>query len=160
MKLKLLEWASLAEIVSGLAVLVTLIVLIIGVNENTDVMRASFYKDYLDSLNDFQASVMVDPDALRVWDAYMNGNGAAADLEGLDQVRLASQILTVFRIYEAAYFSNRYGMLGAEEWARFETMLCRHRSNVLAARQTGLFSGTLTDEFGRHISSTCSGSAN
>jgi len=160
MKLNLLEWASLAEIASGLAVLITLIVLIIGVNENTDVMRASFYKDYVDSLNEFQASVLVDPDALRVWDAYINGNGAAAALDGLDQQRLATAILAILRIYEAAYFSNRYGVLGGEEWSRFETMLCRHHANVLAARRTDLLSGPLTEEFGQYMEDRCSGLSN
>ena len=156
MKLNLLEWASLAEIVSGLAVLITLIVLIVGVNENTDVMRASFYKGYIDSLNEFQASVLVDPEALRVWDAYMSGSGDAAELHGLDSQRLGTVILAVMRIYEAAYFSNSYGVIGGQEWSRFETMLCVHHRNILIAGRRDLLTGPLTQEFSQYMQTTCS----
>jgi hypothetical protein len=162
MKLKLTEWASVAEIASGVAVVVTLIILIIGVNENTDVMRASAYKGYIDSLNELQASVLVDPDGLRVWDAYMGGSGAAAELDGLDRRRLGIIILNVLRIYEGAYFSNRYGVIGAEEWSRFAGMLCVHHRNVLVAGWAPrIFSGgtPLTAEFTQYMDQQCSGSS-
>ena len=41
MKQKLSEWASIAEIVSGIAVVITLVFLIFGIRENTEVTRAA-----------------------------------------------------------------------------------------------------------------------
>lgn len=41
MKLKLSEWTSVAEILSSLAVVITLIVLVLGIRANTEEMRAA-----------------------------------------------------------------------------------------------------------------------
>ena len=45
MNQKLADWASIAEIISGIAVVVTLIVLIVEVRDNTEVLRVSAYND-------------------------------------------------------------------------------------------------------------------
>ena len=112
MNQKLSDWASIAEILSGIAVVVTLIVLIIGIRDNTDSVRASTYADSLDRLNDFQMDVLVDPDALRVWDAYTKSE--ASGLDGLDAQRLTIVVLTLFRTLENSYFAARYNLLGEE----------------------------------------------
>ena len=60
MNQKLSDWASIAEIISGIAVVVTLIFLIAGIRENTAVLRGSSYSNTLESLNQLQASIMAD----------------------------------------------------------------------------------------------------
>jgi hypothetical protein len=58
MKLKLSDWASLAEIVASVAVVKSLIMLMLDVRENTDVVRANSYDDLLSDVNE-QALVIV-----------------------------------------------------------------------------------------------------
>ena len=113
MNLKLSDWASIAEIVSSIAVIVTLVFLVLGVRDNTDVLRASAYADLMDSLNEFQSEQMANPDSLRVWDAFVAEE--AAELDGLDRRRLTLTALILFRIYEKAYFSNQSGLIGESE---------------------------------------------
>jgi len=50
MNQKLSDWASIAEIISGIAVLVTLVFLVLEIRAGTNVTRASMYGDILDSL--------------------------------------------------------------------------------------------------------------
>ena len=60
MNQKLSDWASIAEIVSGVAVVITLIFLIVGIRENTNVVRASAFSDNLSAFNDFSMTVAAD----------------------------------------------------------------------------------------------------
>jgi hypothetical protein len=55
--MKLSDWAGIAEIFSGIAVVVTLVFLIIGIRENTEVTRAATYADLLDGLNEYSMQV-------------------------------------------------------------------------------------------------------
>jgi len=86
MNQKLADWASIAEILSGIAVVITLIVLVVGVRENTEVVRASMFDSIVDKMNGFQATVATDPDLLRIWTAYVEGS--ATDLDEIDRQRL------------------------------------------------------------------------
>ena len=152
--MKLSDCASIAEIISGLAVVVTLIFLIAGIRENTAVLRASEYSGLNESLNSFQALQMTDPDSVRVWHAYINER--SDDLDALDRQRLSLAILTLFRIYESAFFSNRYGLLGDAEWSRFAVANCDHYGRVHRSTSLdGLVDSILSQEFVTYLSENC-----
>lgn len=65
MKLRLSDWANIAEIGSGLAVLVTLVLLFLGILENTQVTRV--YNDVVDSINELSKDMYRDPQLSRIW---------------------------------------------------------------------------------------------
>ena len=153
--MKLSDYASIAEIISGLAVVVTLVFLIAGIRENTAVLRASEYSDLMESLNSFQALQMTDPDSVRVWDAYISDR--SDDLDALDRQRLNLAILTLFRIYESAFFSDQYGLLGSAEWGRFQFASCDHYARVRQSMSLeGLLVSVLSQEFINYLSEHCS----
>ena len=154
MNQKLSDWASIAEILSGIAVVITLIVLIVGIRENTDSVRSSTYADSLDRLNDFQMEVLVDPDALRLWDALNSAD--ASGLDGLDSQRLTIIVLTLFRILENSYFAARHGLLGEEESKRIEVAICRFFPRAQAAGREAVLQEVMTNEFMEHIKASCS----
>lgn len=52
--MKLSGWASIAEIISGTAVLITLVFLVFGIRENTEITRAAAYDRNIDSLNQWR----------------------------------------------------------------------------------------------------------
>ena len=157
MNKKLSDWASIAEIISGIAVVVTLIFLIAGIRENTAVMRASEYSDLMESLNNFQVAQMTDPDSVRVWDAYIFRR--TDELSALDRQRLNLAVLTLFRTYESAYFSNAYGLMGDVEWDRFRVAICGHYPRVRNNFLQELLTGILSAEFWDYVIDSCSASA-
>lgn len=45
-------------------------------------------------------------------------------LDSADSFRLGFYMQMFFGIYEKAYYSNQYGLLGPSMWDRFETQMC------------------------------------
>ena len=144
MSQKLSSWASIAEIGSGIAVVVTLIFLIIGIQENTSVTRASVYASSLDSLNEFESTILTDPELSRIYVAYLNNTG---DLDSGDADRLNLIVAILFRIYEKAYYSEQYELMGEEEWGRFERLICVNYARAEAAGQAGIIRDLMTEDF-------------
>jgi hypothetical protein len=64
---KLSEWASVAEVVSGVAIVVTLVFLAVGIRENTEITRAAAYDRNIESLNQWRLGVMQNESLIRVW---------------------------------------------------------------------------------------------
>ena len=105
MKLKLADWANIAEVLSGLAVVVTLILLVMGIRDNTAVARASVYDSAIGSLNDFRALIINDRDVAGLWQAIPNGK--FEELDEIDQDRALQLGLTIFGIFEKNRFFDR-----------------------------------------------------
>ena len=74
MKLKISELASFAEILSGIAVVTTLVILIIGIRENTDMTRALAYDRVIEGLNSVRGYVVQDPELADIYVAYSDGD--------------------------------------------------------------------------------------
>ena len=154
MKQKLSDLASIAEIIASVAVVATLIVLIFGVRENTEVVRASAYASNVENINNLQIGMLNDPDAVRVWTDFMSGE--AADLDRIDTMRLNLMLLTLFRSYESAYFNRSYGVLGEEESNRFDRSICEFFALARSADRTRPLRNTLTEGFFAYMIELCS----
>lgn len=149
--MKLSDWSSIAEIISGIAVVVTLIVLIVEVRDNTEVLRVSAYNDNLDSLNEFGAMVSRDADSARIWRALISEE--TVDLDEIDRRRLTDWLFILFRNYEKAYFSEQSGLIGREEWSRFNTNICNFFE---LSQSAGIdFTIPLTQEFSGYVADSC-----
>ena len=153
MNQKLSDWASIAEIIASVAVVVTLIVLIIGVRENSNLVRAAAYSDNLQSINNVSAVVLSDPDAVRAYTAMINGDVSGLDDE--DRMRVLLIVLSMFRSYESAYFDERYGLLGQQEWQRFGGNICFFFGRGLSAGLDGPIRDAVTDEFMAYVENQC-----
>jgi len=154
MKQKLAEWASVAEIASGVAVVVTLVVLVIGVQDNTDAIRASTYAQSINSLNEWRASIYESQEIARYWAAFRAGE--VDELDDLDMSRLAQFINALFTIYEHSYFSWRRDLIGDAEWGRFEANICLQYSRVIRVPElVVVYEGSLNEEFREFVSELC-----
>ena len=153
--MKLSDWSSIAEIVSGVAVVVTLIFLVFGIRENSAITRAVAYERNVDSRNEWRMWVSQDDERLRIYQAFLAGR--IDDLTDLESSRLASILNIVWAINEKSYYSNQYGILGPEEWARTDRVLCTFYGNFDAERWERI-SRTFTDEFTEYVETKCSGS--
>lgn len=148
--MKLEKWALVAEIASGIAVLVTLVVLVIGVRDNTNVTRAAVYENLMSDLNQFNLAMVNDPELSLLW----AGDRSTADKDAEAASRLVLLNRVIYRIYESAYFSFENGSLGLAQWQRFGATICQTRRRADAELWSGTAS-VLTDEFLSYIEESC-----
>ena len=153
--MKLTEWGVIAEIVSGVAVLVTLVVLIVGIRENTALTRVSVYGDLLDAIGELDRLAIADPELDRSISAVIEGS--AETLTEAQRRTVGTYLSALFKNYERAYFSREYDVIGDAEWERFERVIC---SNLRRAKQVGLDllgggGGFLTSPFREYMETSC-----
>jgi hypothetical protein len=110
MNQKLSDWASIAEIVSGIAVVVSLIFLIAGIRENTEITRAAAYERSIDSFNEWRMWLSSDDELRRGYETWFAGHGDDLDEDILSRVGWAVNV--VWAIYEKSYFANQAGTFG------------------------------------------------
>lgn len=130
LRLTLSAWASIAEIVAALGVILGLVFLTLEVRENTDITRAAAYDRSIDRLNEWRANVVRDPDISRLYLAY--SDATTGELTPEDAFRLQVLLTSLWGVYETAFYSYHYGLLGSSEWNRFEVQICEHRQRNLA----------------------------
>ena len=151
---ELQKWALGAEIIGGIAVTVTLIILIIEVRENTSVMRMAAYQDEIDRSNEWRYNVTADPDQRYVYQQWTLDNTEA--LDPAQEFTLRMILNSLFSQRESAYFARKNGFLGDSEWQRMLSPACAAYNRTVA--NTDLWprlATTLTDEFVSLLDSEC-----
>ena len=135
---------QLTEIFAGVAVVITLIILVFEVRQNTEVARAASYAESMDGLTQWRLTMASDPELAALWEAYYLRGERAEDF------RLNLLVSSLWGIYENAYYSNQRGLLGPSEWERFERQLCQN-----APRDLPVIENLLTEEFRTFSASGC-----
>lgn len=158
MNQKLSDWASIAEIVSGAAVVVTLVFLVLGIRENTAITRAVGYESQMGDLNEWRRNLSQDEKLSRVYQRFVDGQ--VGELSPDEQFRLFLVLNDLWGIYESSYYDYQYGILGASEWGRFEVQICTLRSRMEASLSNATRKWTdsrriLTEEFADFVESHC-----
>jgi hypothetical protein len=155
MSKKLSNWASIAEIFASLAVVLTLVILIFGVRENTEVVRAGSFDDLLGDVNELALSIAANERLTGIFRRYMNGE--SGDLTEDERFTLLILLRTAFRSLEKAYFAYQYGTVGRNEYSRFDEQACRD----FARAGTDLWreiNTVLTAEYAEYVESMCAAS--
>ncbi len=124
-KLNLNQWALIAEVISGVAIVVTLAFLAMEMHGNTNAIRAQTYQTLMQQLNDYRIS-LTDPEIAAANEKYRTEGWDSLSTEEKQRVR--NPVLVNWGIYESAYFANERNVLGSEEWIRFEIAICRRYS--------------------------------
>ena len=154
MNKKLSDLASIAEIVSGIAVVVTLVFLVVGIRENTDITRADAFDRNIESLNQFRLDLAKDPELARIWQEQSESQS----MEENDQYRLFLLQLALWGIYEKAYYANQYDLIGLDEWSRFEHQICQRMDDMRSERWERLAASSLTEQFSDYARTLCADS--
>jgi hypothetical protein len=151
--LKLADWANVAEVLSGIAVVVTLIVLVVGVRENTASVRASTYVDMLKTANEFDKQLITDPEIRDIFFAARLGR--SEQLTGSERTIFGLIMQSIFREHYVAYTMRKYGQLEEEQWPEIEEGICE---DFEIARGAGVpwSLDRLNSEFVQYVSSACS----
>jgi hypothetical protein len=110
--MRLEKWALVAEVVSGIAIVVTLVVLIFQIRQGTAAVRASTYQDVVDSITTTLHERAFDEDVARLW--YTADAGEV--LEGLDAERFNALAIANMRRFENAYYQYLIGGIEPSQW--------------------------------------------
>ena len=151
---KLSYWVSAAEILSALAVVITLVVLIYDVRENTSITRIVMYADLIESFNEGSRIVSQDPEGLALIEAWISED--VLSLELIDRKRLEQMVQPLFRNYEIAFLAHDAGFYGEAEWERMQRQACMHFNRAESANFMEMVEAILTRPFFQFLSSTCS----
>jgi hypothetical protein len=152
MNLKLSEWASIADIMSAMAVVITLIVLIAGIRDNTEVVRASMYSDLADQINEGSRMLVVND---QLFGLYLAGiTGRTDNLNPAQKERLFLAIQQALQIVDTAYTMFSYGLLSENEWSRFQGDLCFGYDIALKLRGDRA-KRQYSDRFGEYLEAAC-----
>lgn len=152
---KLQKMALSAEIVGGIAIVISLIFLSLQMRENTNALQAQTYQNLMQDLNEYRALINTKDVAIIREQRRKEG---LESLTTIDQRRIRGHSLILWGIYESAFFANNRRVLGAREWSRFHSAICRNRlvdddqwnSSVMTP-----MSELLTSEFVEFINQSC-----
>lgn len=151
-KMKLSDWASMAEIVSGFAIVVTLIVLIVETRENTRATYSASYDQLAAEMVDWRLALAEDPKLRSDYLAYIGTEDEPADYSSAGG-SMAAEALVL--IYERAYFARTYGALGDSEWDRYRGSICSDLTALIIPEMKR--NSRLTLEFSEFVEN-CTGS--
>jgi hypothetical protein len=120
--------ADLSEILSSIAVVVTLVVLILEVRSNTDEVRASTMATIAGRTQQFNIAHMTHPEVELVWGKMtQEGDLSAAEIE-----TVTSLVIGALKIAEESYIAYINGRLDEEVWltrARLALAAMRHEQS-------------------------------
>ena len=140
--MKLERLALVAEILGSIAVVITLIVLIAEVRENSKILMASNRQSVAERTQDLALAVATNPDLLAI-QSEMTGNPDV----GLQQ--RYGYMITVLKMVEESYLQYRDGLLDEEYWQTWASFV---RANLQTQEGRGIArafiqGGTLTPRF-------------
>ena len=133
MKLKLSEWANLAEIASGVAVLITLIFLIASIRDGTSTTRTLVYQELTSSFNDLFNVILQDDQLTSLWSANREtvaGSMDVGDLTELEIQKLSIMYRSIMRILDSAFSASQYGTVGQSQTDRLLDSACLNYSRL------------------------------
>ena len=152
---QLRKWALGAEIVSAVAVLITVGFLAYQIMNNTNATQAQTYQLLMQEINaystlftDSEMAAIATKARTQGWDG----------LEAVEQNQFYAAATIRWGFYESAYFANKRGVLGESEWGRFERAYCRARrdqSGVWEPAGYPPITELLTPEFVAFVETIC-----
>ena len=119
MNQKLSDWASIAEIISSVAVVVTLIYLSVQVRDDTRATQAASLQAASGLDQEFLLVLGADSELAQIWSTYQV---APETLSPPEQLRGQYMLASLLRRLENIYFQNRLGTISEETWASRESM--------------------------------------
>jgi hypothetical protein len=153
MKLKLSDWASVAEIASGIAVVLTLVILILSVNKNTAVTQASMFAGLVEDLNDIYYTVVPDPELRRIWSQYIGGSRSA--LSDDDIATLVPLIVSRENLLDSALTMRNSGLIADNEWVRIAQLICREHARAVEIGLGEIIQTVSTEDFRDYVAAGC-----
>ena len=129
------EWASLAEIISAAAVVLSLLYVGAELNGNTKAVEAATLLEVNRIARDHLLLSWTDPDATRI---EMTGDKDRDLLDPLDQQRYFWSVRSFWLGMQTVFRQHELGVLPDEEWQVYYEVICR---NIEAPGKRSLWTG-------------------
>ena len=152
---KLQKFALVAEVVAGIAIVVTIAFLAFEMRSNTNAVRAQTFQSLMQQINDYRMS-LVHP--ARVLANEKRRQSGWNSLSRVEKQELRIPALVNWGIYESAFFANERGLLGEAEWNRFQIAICRrreHHDDMWSPEGFTSMNELLTSDFVGYIQTSC-----
>lgn len=153
--MKLEKWALVAEVVGGIAIVLSLVFVGLQIRSSTQLSRAMAYERNIDSLNDWRLELIGDPELTSLLGTFSGVLSANATATEVNEFRLNLLLNVIFGVYEKSYFAEKIGIMGPDEWARFESQACLNRSRALDRGLWENMERLLTTEFASFLEARC-----
>lgn len=114
---KLQEWSAIAEILSSIAVLATLVFFVIEIRQTNDAVRANTYQGMAAMTVDFNAQFFENPE---VAEFIARTASAEHELTPGEAIRLRAMISAQYRMTDNIYFQYKVGTISKQ---RMESLL-------------------------------------
>jgi hypothetical protein len=129
---KLQVYAAIGEIVSAVAVVVSILFLAYEIRENTEVMRATAAAESRDSLASSSDLILnFNNEMLDLMARSSQRPSALKDLSAQDRFRMMSFQRSIFRRAEAQFFRYQAGLLDEEVWGTVRNRVVLNIANPL-----------------------------
>lgn len=122
--MKIKKVAAIAEIVSAIAVVISLIYVAYELRQNTAAVRSTAYQSIHDAEDLFWQSISADAQLSSVWDAGLSGG-----LDALQPAARSQFAITVRRLiylYQNVHYQRRKGVVDDELWSAWLASLDEH----------------------------------
>lgn len=146
---KLNQWLTL---IANFGVIAGLAFLAYEIRQNTSIAKASAYRDNVQDIAAWRELTITNPEVASLFGSYLRGD--IGELDDGQRGRVTGLINNVMGVYENAYFARSYGIVGDEEWARFEYGACLHYGLATA---NGLSLRYITPSFRDFLDAACEG---
>ena len=156
-RLWLQQWALAAEILGGLAVVITLVFLILETRENTNAIQVQTYQALSAELNNVRQHITSEDITNLLYKLRSEGMSSLTDEE---RYRILTSLHGIWQVYESAYYAKQRNVLGDEEWTRFEIGICRNLNSDFEIWNppqvgTGSIVSNITPAFREYIENLC-----
>jgi len=122
------QYAKIAEIISGFAVVVSLLLLVREIRDNSELIGSATYDSLVAEVSDWNAVNSTD-DSLAEMNFVLSSEGA--DALSPRQAKLRQDMtISLYQIYERAFIQWELGHLDDEEWERFRAQICSPRDQM------------------------------
>jgi hypothetical protein len=147
-KANLQNWAATAEIISAIAVVVSLLYVGIGLRENTKAIEGTTYQQMVRASNEYLLAAAADSGLAEILTRTWSDS---SHLTPVEWVRAIYYERVLWRNMENAYFQHERGVLDDQGWEVYSRIACKSRIQ----RSWRMHTPALSAEFVKFIE-TCS----
>jgi hypothetical protein len=108
------EWASIASVVSAVALIVSVIYVSIQIRHNTRAVRASAFQQVVDSFAGISLDIAKDKNLV---DLYLRASQEFASLSDVERAQYSLMLLSFLRRAENVFFQTENQLLHTEHWS-------------------------------------------
>ena len=121
MREKLQEYALIAEIIGGLAIVISLLVVSYQISLSTDATKAATEQALMAELNNWRMTVGADPEKHY---AFLHPENAIDELTEIQLMQRTINLDAFWGIQESAYLAHEDEYLSEKSWNRFYRVMC------------------------------------